>query len=830
MRLILIFAIVSIISLQSTTLSYAQAVRSSKLITYVTDPAVPGKLSVIVGNGWDSVSPLIKMMKFENAPINTPYDNSLITFDDSKAKTLRVVKKEYETLICDFPNDRFSVYAVSAKGKEGWSEPVIVNRAKVQWLSKETAKAGDIVRAIGRNLVNIDLYPQIDTGKPTGLGGYINNNKATTKILIQKPDGNYVNCSAIKQSTYDVHFVLPKNIETGKYKVYIHNGLGGRYGWSEPVELTVNDEKPWPTEIFNVKDFGGTGLPSESQLGVWHDDTEGIQKALDAAKVNGGGIVYLPAGNYYVTATLVIPEFTVLRGESRERSWIWYPDGLDHGYSGKIVRDGQIIDLPETPSNGSDTYFDPALQKVKVGLRGISNFTIENLSIHSVYTNVLIAAPLSRDDIGGYEGLDNARAKNVTVRNCYLAQEPTYRHHWRARLDTYFANQKLFEGLWRSSATISMRGDNIVVSDNWIRSGSMGVAYLACTYSTLARNTIFWGRGGNAFACRELGYPSHPQQQKLIFEDNVFSPVESFHTSAYWCHATSLDFFVARNKIQLTWGCDSEALLWHGAGPQQLLDVTSAKENTVTVSNKVDNIVNWECVVVKGKGLGQRRMVTATENNILTFDKPWQIVPDESSQVAVLSWPCHRDHIIVGNELSDHGNGIYGWGDTYNWIVDGNSMTRGGGVEFAICSFSYRPWSGNFFMQVLNNSVDQGRYMGKYHENAENTWTLGFTGTQGYQREMIKNGTIGDLAHIYRGNYNTNDASIAFFDLMFGKDDSFHNGEIIDKGMVVEENRFENCKFGINVGKGVSGVLRNNKFKNVETPLRIQNKAAIIQE
>ena len=44
------------------------------------------------------------------------------------------------------------------------------------------------------------------------------------------------------------------------------------------------------------------------------DDTAEIQSALNAANTNGGGIVYLPAGKYKLTGTLVIPGGVELRG------------------------------------------------------------------------------------------------------------------------------------------------------------------------------------------------------------------------------------------------------------------------------------------------------------------------------------------------------------------------------------------------------------------------------------------------------------------------------------------------------------------------------------
>ena len=772
------------------------------VITHVTDPAMPGKLSVIVGDGWDVTKPSLKVQALKNATAGEP--GAAFVFSERDAREISVVKNDQETLICELPSGKFAVQAIAAKGSSGWGAPVMVNRAKIQWLSKTCAQPGETVRAIGRNLVNLDLYPQSDKGdQPPGFGDYLP--RAQTKILLLKTDGKFLRCEVRKQSTYDIHFLLPANLPDGAYKVYAHNGLGGRYGWSEPCELNVKTEKPWPTRVFKVTDFGATGLPLSFKEG-WHDDAEGIQKALDAATANGGGVVYFPVGNYYVTATLVIPPFTVLQGESRERCWIWFPDGIDHGKHGDW----------ETP------------KKVQVGMRGMSDFTIENLSIHSVFTRVLIAAPLSKDTANTYEQLDNARATNVTITNCYVFHEPTYRYHYRKE-DGSLKNSNLTDESWGMMATIALRGDNLSVTDSTIRGGGTAIAFLACRNSIVARNEIRMGRSGNAFAAREGGYPAQPLQEKCIFEDNRMWPETEFAHSGFWCHATSRNFYIARNSLQLGWNSDAEGLLWHGWGPQQIFAITAAGANTVTITNKDDKLgVNWECVVVKGRGLGQRRMITAISGDVVTLDEPWQVKPDASSKIATLYWPCHRGHIVVGNKLSDTGAGIFSWGDNYDWIADGNRMQRGGGVMFDVCSFvewGYRPWSGNFFVQVLNNTVDQGRFMGKY---VEQNWTLGYTGT-GYFRKDLR-GTIGDLGHVYRGNLHRNDATISFWDRVHDHTLDHYDGPTVDVGMVVEANRFADSKLGISIGDGVSGVLRSNQFRNVETPVRVKEHSDVLQK
>ena len=58
--------------------------------------------------------------------------------------------------------------------------------------------------------------------------------------------------------------------------------------------------------MINVRDFGavGNGLT---------DDTKAIQAAINAAsKTGGGGVVYIPAGHYLISKTLVIQDTTRL--------------------------------------------------------------------------------------------------------------------------------------------------------------------------------------------------------------------------------------------------------------------------------------------------------------------------------------------------------------------------------------------------------------------------------------------------------------------------------------------------------------------------------------
>jgi len=60
-------------------------------------------------------------------------------------------------------------------------------------------------------------------------------------------------------------------------------------------------------DFFSVRDFGATGDGKT-------DDTAAFQKALEAAKQAGGGVVYAPRGNYFFAGHLDVPGAVTLKG------------------------------------------------------------------------------------------------------------------------------------------------------------------------------------------------------------------------------------------------------------------------------------------------------------------------------------------------------------------------------------------------------------------------------------------------------------------------------------------------------------------------------------
>ncbi len=97
--------------------------------------------------------------------------------------------------------------------------------------------------------------------------------------------------------------------------------------WTNVMNDYVS-RKPAKTTLFVATSYGATGN------GVT-DDTAAINAALTAAGTNGGGIVYLPAGNYKTTTTLSVPSGVELRGAYELRHGTW--GGNDGREKGAII-------------------------------------------------------------------------------------------------------------------------------------------------------------------------------------------------------------------------------------------------------------------------------------------------------------------------------------------------------------------------------------------------------------------------------------------------------------------------------------------------------------
>ncbi len=177
------------------------------------------------------------------------------------------------------------MFLVWAQNADGVSYPLAVNRTEAWWVGSDKVTRGQGASVYGKNLTYQDsTYPGL----------------FDSWVYLQPASGTGRWVSPTAANPYKVDFTVPEDLVNGTYEVWVHNGHGGKYGWSRsPVNLTVQDAPAWNGAVYNVTSFGAVGD------GVT-DDTAAIQAAITAA-VNAGDQIYLPAGTYLTTGSFTIP-------------------------------------------------------------------------------------------------------------------------------------------------------------------------------------------------------------------------------------------------------------------------------------------------------------------------------------------------------------------------------------------------------------------------------------------------------------------------------------------------------------------------------------------
>jgi hypothetical protein len=772
-------------------------------ITYLSDPTPSDRLCVLVGDGWDPTAPQLQLSLLADGEPGLP--GAKLEAKALKWSAARIVSSvEPQCLTFLLPPGRNGMWVVRAMNGDRAGEPMLMNGACPEWLSTERAHPGSTVRAIGRGLASLDLYPEGSPDAPRSYGGYVDRHRV--QVALCSRGRKFVMAEVVKASSYDVHFRLPDDLPLGDYQVFLHNGHGGTLGWSVPLSLTVDAAAPWPTTVFNAKDYGAKGDDTT-------DETAALQSALDAAEANGGGVVLLPPGKYRFLGSLKMPRRTVLRGADRARVWLYLPQGTNsHDSAGGTAEQGMAI---------------PAF------IHGEGDFGVENLNILAVYSPLIIAAPYSPKP-STQAGWDTALAtdhyaENVFVRNCRLVHEPTYDYHTRRPDDPLLAGERLLkESRFWHFAAVALRGDHMEVTDCDIKGAGMAVAFVGTRHGLIARNTLRVGSSANCYSLQ----PTERPWEKIIIEDNTFTIASNLNHSGAWMHRMGRHTYIARNHMHpLFWVCDCESLLFHLQGDKLTCEVAGAGETSIAFDKariaalrgrtkqaqqyidesgalKPGVLNGFTAIIVHGPGLGQLRRITDNTTDTIAVDRPWTVQPRAGCTVALCQLSPFIGIRLIDNIVEDGGTGIHFWGCAFESIMDGNRIYRNG-INIEDLSSLYRPGGGDFWEfagcyanQMLHNVVASegiragvaGLYFGaRYPDLPAVTGAVGFVARGNVVEKETK--LIAEPAKSMPGAFNY-------------------------LGVVLERNVCRDSAVGIQLGDGVEAVLRGNSFSNVDRPVR----------
>ena len=504
---------------------YAAAFAEKPVIFWASDPVKPNETLMVQGDLLDG-STQVQIARLKNTRPGKPELNT-VDFSKINYESLPSLQPSVQTGKYVVPADwELAIYAIRPVRGQETGELTRVNAPDVWWIqgSQVTWSTPDS---------EFSVY-----GKCLSYG--------TAKVYLQDEAGKFLEMKLLEQDLWHIKAALG-NVGTGDYQVFVHNGLGGRFGWVKAGSLTIKEKKAWPQTVFNVVDYGAKPNfdPNRSRLDKTND-SPAFQRALDAAGENGGGVVYIPKGCYQLVEALNVPRFVTIRGESMLSTNLGWDDN-------------------EEPPLGL--------------INGTSQFAVEDLTIFvQNYWSVI------RGDHGHLKDSGNIAVRRVTIRaNRYVGIMGREYENWKEMQIERRWNTKLRE------AALNFGGENIVITDcdvlasnnSLILDNASGVVAnnrLYCPYTFQADQ--YWIRG-----CHDL----------IVKNNDIYGGgCMGTHTTTRGIHnqkgrevylnTVSRNIYFAGNKQFDNWKWDREMMTLdsHGYGGPYLGPVAAAEGNTVT--------------------------------------------------------------------------------------------------------------------------------------------------------------------------------------------------------------------------------------------------------
>lgn len=687
------------------------------------------------------------------------------------------------------PDFQPGVFAAQVNGGGEQTKAAVLNRPEIWFLQpvklqpglhESQAAPGAQVQIIGKDF----LLP---------------GDKGTPRVALRKEGGGaWIEIPVSSPERFSLLGQLPSSFAEGHYELWVSNGFGGAVGWGGPLAVEITKAERWPDKVFDVKkDFGARGDDVT-------DDTGAIQRALAEARRNGGGIVYFPWGIYRLSQTLVIPPRTMLRGESRDASVLMWP----------VDEPKALTDFTQAAVFGQAPY---AMEDLSLIARKV-NFLVQDTSFPQGLPPELKPRP-------GQAPARDVFLRRLNLQHWLMAGHPDHNALlWNT--DPKTASKYNGDG----ASTLGISGvTNFELSDCQSQGGQLRIRDI---HNARETGNLFGNEMGYCWA--EMGGGAH----YVVSQGNEIRASSSwgFGTTAmkylYSAHNKSYNFVRGEREAMTldisslpTFGPAPHNLAWFGRPAK----IEGLSLTLTGIKAQPGQFVGMTVTILNGPGKGQFREITANTPTVFTVDRPWDVMPDETSTIGV--WALMRHMIVYKCEGYDCSAFAQLWGNFYDYIIDSCHTERNQGI-----------WGqSGWFIQFRSNDC---WYANTYHpgigpgggQNPEKTMPFSFVGMIGDSLRVTKFGSdqygrklvmVDDVAGekvptvfgaIIRGNslkYNQRIACPPSFQArpQGGKDEA----RMFD--LVVDGNTIEHSPVGIQIGPKARGVLLNdNHFLDVAEP------------
>ncbi|TCL70340.1 glycosyl hydrolase family 28-related protein [Rhizobium sp. BK251] len=563
----------------------------------------------------------------------------------------------------------WSMYLVWPRRGDAHGRPFAINRTEAWWIGPDKAVAGETIAVYGRNLSR-------------------SNGTSSSSIYIKPAGGTGQFVTPVAVNPFKVDFRIP-DLAPGTYEVWVHNGHGGRFGWSGPLQLGVLDRSPWADQdkrVVEAKSFGAVGDGTA-------DDTQAIRLALAAAGKAAPATVHFPAGTYRVTAELSAPNDVRWLGDGMDLSTI----RLDKPVSGNMIdaadRNGQFERLTLDANGQTGT-------RALLQLSDISGLRIESARLRAWGAPATEASRASDIYVNASELIENG--------SFYGASRQVFMTGNRFRMT---GNGESVAALW-GGRDFAMVGNDLANADESRDDGhGVGRFFVAQAHFGSMKN-LYWGNNvSHDAAPNDCDKVDCNKGEQICFEI-VGGDVR--------------DDFVGATQDSITF-------------------------RSLVAPSPQDRPGGHDVVVIGGRGAGQYRHILSVSNGKATLDRPWNVVPDASSRFAVASIASQAvvyDNSFEGratySEHDSNSTGVLLWGSVYDVVVDSNRISRmrhGMMTVAPLAPGGFYP----YFLQYSRNTVtdsNSGLYIGVAFSDAVASGTWGGLGNI-YRKNSFEN-----LAHI----------------------------------------------------------------------------------
>lgn len=672
----------------------------------------------------------------------------------TKRLTVTSQRDDFINAVID-PDFDYGVYIIWVEDKNGKiSAPVHVNAPTITWISSTKVSSEAELRVYGKFLTANN-----EDGKDAKSNVYLTDGKKAYKATV------------IEASPYRVTVKIPSGLkQNGKYKIWLHNGHGGNYGWSNSLTIQYNSdaENFWGKEINTTRTVKVTnGRATDSDI------LAEINKALP------GDTIYLPAGVYEINDQIKIKKSIKLQGESKDKVifvclFAKNKSGNNSLAYGDLHANSNCtaaIDVNATPCEISGITF---IDYVEGGEYSEYVKKPSNYSIDYAYGTF----------IRGYDTEDNGVAGSLKIDNCnfrvqrlycdatdciYLTatEQENYHKQYEKKYKNYTRSNQGSAPLWietdRSEITnchfevakgMMIRNmNNSSIRNNtfvgvWIIAGNSGPCAIADNNSQnldISNNTIY-GKdqltdpnghvvtGDQTFA-RTIVFqmPYNVSKNLYIMNNNASRVGELNYNSGEHILFEEVGITYV-GKVNIASDKKTIALKempsekWKGAG-----DFTGyfTTDGGAIKLGHTRNVVGQVVTITKGKGAGQwRSIVAASKGSVVTIEKPFDVQPDANSTIVVS--PAFVGSVVYGNKIEgpklyyknyNSTNGVNAYGTMVDTVIDSNNfsqMQAGLAInpQYNMKSYTYNGnkvnVDYNFIMYcdllAMNNTITNTRY------------------------------------------------------------------------------------------------------------------------